>query len=75
MYYPLGRTLVLQPDAEQSFVYGNTDHPMLPPGPNLFTLREPELLATATSKLKGKFNGLTADLEGLKASASADSSR
>ena len=31
MYYALGRTLVLQPDSEQSFVYGNTDHPNASP--------------------------------------------
>ena len=60
MYYPLGRTLVLQPDEAQSFVYGNTDHPMLPPGPNLFTLRDPWTLASATDKLRGKLNNVAA---------------
>ncbi len=74
MYYPLGRTLVLQPDEAQSFVYGNTDHPMLPPGPNLFTLRDPWTLASATDKLRGKLNSL-AVAAGLEAKKLAPSSR
>lgn len=41
MYYPIGRTLILQPDELHSFVHGGADHPMLPPGPNLLALREP----------------------------------
>ena len=51
MYYFLGRMLVLQPDEAQRFVYGGADHPMLPPGPNLFALREPWNLSAAADKL------------------------
>ena len=60
MYYPLGRTLILQPDEAQKFVHGGADHPMLPAGPNLFTLREPWTLAKAADKLKGKLNNVQA---------------
>lgn len=51
MYYSLGRTLILQPDEAQSFVFGGADHPMLPPGPNLFTLREPWSISSAADQL------------------------
>ena len=51
MYYFLGRTLVLQPDEAQRFVYGGADHPMLPPGPNLYALREPWALSAAADSL------------------------
>ena len=40
MYHQLGRILILQPDEEHNFVCGEADHPMLPPGPNLYALRE-----------------------------------
>ena len=45
MYYFVGRMMVLQPDGEQTFVRGVPYHPMLPPGPGLYTLREPSLPA------------------------------
>ncbi len=41
MYYIIGKIIVLQPDAELTFVGGEGYHPMLPAGPGLFTLREP----------------------------------
>jgi hypothetical protein len=58
MYNALGRTLVLQPDEAQSFVFGGADHPMLPPGPNLYTMREPWSLSDAADQLKGKLNNV-----------------
>ena len=51
MYYALGRTFLLQPDESQSFVFGGADHPMLPPGPNLFALREPWNISEAADQL------------------------
>lgn len=44
MYNFVGQTLVLQPDEEQVFVGGESYHPMLPPGPGLFLVREPSVL-------------------------------
>ena len=51
MYYFMGKMMVLQPDAEHTFVRGEAEasHPMLPPGPGLYTLREPSLVASITS--------------------------
>ncbi len=43
MYYFMGKMMVLQPDGEHTFVRGEGDHPMLPPGPGLYTLRKPSL--------------------------------
>ena len=58
MYYHLGRTLVLQPDESQSFVHGGSDHPLLPPGANLYTMREPWSLGDAGDRLTGKLNNV-----------------
>ena len=47
MYTFIGRLVVLQPDASHAFVRGKKEregHPLLPPGPGLYTLREPALL-------------------------------
>ena len=42
LYYFLGKMLVLQPDADHWFVQPNeAQHPMLPPGAGLYTLRRP----------------------------------
>ena len=49
MYYFLGRVIVLQPDPEVSFVRSEPGHLMLPPGPGLYTMGEPSLLAAAAS--------------------------
>ena len=49
MYYFLGRMIVLQPDPEASFARGEPGHIMLPPGPGLYTMAEPSLLAAAAS--------------------------
>lgn len=49
MYYFLGRVIVLQPDPEVSFARGEPGHIMLPPGPGLYTMAEPSLLAAAAS--------------------------
>ena len=49
MYYFLGKMFVLQPDENAPFVKGEAYHPMLPPGPGIYTLREPSLLSTLTS--------------------------
>ncbi len=40
---------ILQPDTWHSFVAADPDHPMLPPGPGLYSLAEPEPVATATA--------------------------
>lgn len=53
MYYFLGRVIALQPDPEVSFVRGEPGHVMLPPGPGLYTLAEPSLLAAAASAAAG----------------------
>lgn len=68
---------MLQPDAEQRFVYGATDHPMLPPGPNLFTVRDPVTLASATEKLKGSLEDVatSASLRGTKVVTPAQAQR
>jgi len=50
MYTFVGRLVVLQPDAAHAFVKGEREaagHPLLPPGPGLYTLREPALLPGA----------------------------
>lgn len=49
MYYFMGKMLVLQPDQDHTFVKGEPDHPMLPMGPGLYTLREPSLLSSVAS--------------------------
>ncbi|KAK9906702.1 hypothetical protein WJX75_006470 [Coccomyxa subellipsoidea] len=54
MYYFLGKMLVLQPDTQHTFVKGEPDHPMLAPGPGLYTLREPSLLSTVASGAHAK---------------------
>ncbi|BDA46183.1 probable phospholipase A1 PLIP3, chloroplastic [Coccomyxa sp. Obi] len=54
MYYFLGKMLVLQPDQDHTFVKGEPDHPMLPMGPGLYTLREPSLLSTVASGARAK---------------------
>ena len=42
LYYFLGKMLVLQPDSEHRFVQAHeAQHPMLPSGPGLYTLRRP----------------------------------
>ena len=47
LYYFLGKMLVLQPDAEHRFVHASeAQHPMLPPGAGLYTLRTPGLATT-----------------------------
>ena len=47
LYYFLGKMLVLQPDAEHRFVHASeAQHPMLPPGAALYTLRTPGLATT-----------------------------
>lgn len=43
MYSAVGTTLILQPDSAHTFVR-EPDHPMLPPGPGLYTLRPPSRL-------------------------------
>eukprot|EP00198_Chlamydomonas_reinhardtii_P003769 XP_001693105.1 triacylglycerol lipase-like protein [Chlamydomonas reinhardtii] len=47
LYYFVGRMCILQPDAWHSFVGGDPEHPMLPPGPELYALAEPEDAAAA----------------------------
>ena len=54
MYSFIGKMLVLQPDPEQSFVKGEGGHIMLPPGPGLYTLREPTLLADMASSARAE---------------------
>lgn len=44
MFNFVGQVLVLQPDAEHPFVGGEGYHPMLPPSPNLFMIRQPSVL-------------------------------
>ena len=51
MYYFLGKMFVLQPDEEHSFVR-EPDHPMLPPGPGLYTLQEPSMLASGARNVR-----------------------
>ena len=51
MYYFLGKMFVLQPDKEQSFVR-EPDHPMLPPGPGLYTIHEPSRLASRAGDMR-----------------------
>ena len=51
MYYFLGKMFVLQPDDEQSFVR-EPDHPMLPPGPGLYTIHEPSRLASTAGDMR-----------------------
>jgi hypothetical protein len=46
MFNFVGQVMVLQPDAELTFVGGEGYHPMLPPGPGLFLVREPSVLRT-----------------------------
>lgn len=58
MYYFLGKMLVLQPDREHTFVKGEPDHPMLAPGPGLYTLREPSLLSSVASGARAKASKL-----------------
>ena len=54
MYYFMGKMMVLQPDADHTFVRGAEEagHPMLPPGPGLYTLREPSLVASVASNAR-----------------------
>ena len=73
MYYFLGRTLVLQPDEEHSFVYGVGDHPMLPRGPNLYTLREPWKLQRAASRLGQAVQKLDNHLSNIQPAANISS--
>lgn len=65
MYYFLGKMFVLQPDDDHSFVR-EPDHPMLPPGPGLYTLQEPSKLAsgarTVRSAAAAKLAGHAAEL-------------
>lgn len=58
MYYFLGKMIVLQPAKEQTFVKGEPYHPMLPPGPGLYTLREPSLLSSVASGARAKVSKL-----------------
>ena len=51
MYYFLGKMFVLQPDEQLSFVK-EPYHPMLPPGPGLYTLQEPSLLASGACSVR-----------------------
>jgi hypothetical protein len=58
MYYFLGKMIVLQPDEEHTFVKGEPGHPMLPPGPGLYTLREPSLLSAVADGARAKVTKL-----------------
>lgn len=40
---------ILQPDTWHSFVASDPEHPMLPPGPGLYSLADPEPATTATA--------------------------
>ncbi|EFJ41746.1 hypothetical protein VOLCADRAFT_98293 [Volvox carteri f. nagariensis] len=40
LYYFVGRMCILQPDSWHSFTANDPDHPMLPPGPELFALTD-----------------------------------
>ncbi|KAK9814859.1 hypothetical protein WJX73_000354 [Symbiochloris irregularis] len=52
MYYYLGRVMVLQPDASLRFVHSEeAQHPLLPQGCGLYTLRAPGTAAAGVSKL------------------------
>ncbi|GLI69207.1 hypothetical protein VaNZ11_013780, partial [Volvox africanus] len=44
LYYFVGRMCILQPDSWHTFMANEADHPMLPPGPELFTIidRDPQ---------------------------------
>ena len=49
MFHAVGQVLVLQPDEHLTFVGGEGYHPMLPPGPGLYLLRQPSLLQAMKS--------------------------
>ncbi|GFR40804.1 hypothetical protein Agub_g1422, partial [Astrephomene gubernaculifera] len=40
LYYFVGRMCILQPDSRHTFVSSDADHPMLPPGPELYFLTD-----------------------------------
>ncbi|GIM12074.1 hypothetical protein Vretimale_15508 [Volvox reticuliferus] len=42
LYYFVGRICILQPDSWHTFMANEADHPMLPPGPELFVLTDPD---------------------------------
>ena len=46
LYSFVGRLMVLQPDPVLKFAALEGPHPMLPPGPGLYTLRSPSLLSS-----------------------------
>lgn len=48
LYYFLGRTVCLQPDRAHTFVAGDKDHPMLPPGPEVYAMVDPSKGRSAT---------------------------
>ena len=54
----MGKMMVLQPDSEHTFVRGEADHPMLPPGPGLYTLREPSLMSSVASSMRERVSQL-----------------
>lgn len=47
MFNFIGLVMVLQPDASHSFVVGEGYHPMLPPVPGLYLLRQPSAMQAA----------------------------
>ncbi|KAK9818157.1 hypothetical protein WJX72_007963 [[Myrmecia] bisecta] len=49
LYYFVGKMLVLQPEADHSFVKGDGFHPMLPAGSGLYTLRQPTVLSSVAA--------------------------
>ncbi|KAL4443837.1 hypothetical protein ABPG75_011574 [Micractinium tetrahymenae] len=52
MFDFIGKMMVLQPEAEASFVGGEGHHPLLPPGAGLFLVREPAALSSVAATLK-----------------------
>lgn len=53
MFNFIGKMMVLQPSADASFVYGEGNHPLLPPVPGLYVVREPvPALNSVTATLK-----------------------
>lgn len=51
MFDFVGKVLVLQPEEGASFVArGERPHPMLPPQPGLFVLREPTPMSTVAGE-------------------------
>lgn len=55
LYYYVGRLIVLQPDSWHSFVGEGDDHPLLPPGPGLYYLSDPEAGAVPKASPGGSY--------------------